>query len=107
MSTIIARNCFGVLVAQEEDNGYINITKLAKAYQKQTGKRREASEWLSNKRTKESINHLNSVTGIPVTALIEVRQGGYKKVSQSWSALFKWISFSQRLLAADRPDCKG
>ena len=76
MSTIIARNCFGVLVAQEEDNGYINITKLAKAYQKQTGKRREASEWLSNKRTKESINHLNSVTGIPVTALIEVRQGG-------------------------------
>ncbi len=76
MSSIIARNCFGIIVAQEEDNGYINITKLAKAYQKQTGKRREASEWLSNKRTRESINHLNSVTGIPVTALIEVRQGG-------------------------------
>ncbi len=32
---------------------------------------------------------------------------GYKKVSQSWSALFKWISFSQSLLPADRPDCKG
>lgn len=76
MSTIIARNCFGVVVAQEEDNGYINITKLAKAYQQQSGKRREPSEWLSNKRTKESINHLSSVTGIPVTALIEVRQGG-------------------------------
>ena len=29
---------------------------------------------------------------------------GYKKVIQSWSALFKWISFSQRLLPADRPD---
>ena len=76
MSSIIARNCFGVVVAQEEDNGYINITLLAKAYQKQTGKRREPSEWLSNKRTKESINHLNSVTGIPVTELIQVRQGG-------------------------------
>ena len=76
MSTIIARNCFGIVVAQEEDNGYINITKLAKAYEQQTGKRREASEWLSNKRTKESINHLYSVTGIPVTELIQVRQGG-------------------------------
>ncbi|MDJ0593715.1 MAG: hypothetical protein QNJ72_27670 [Pleurocapsa sp. MO_226.B13] len=32
---------------------------------------------------------------------------GYKKVSQSWSALFKWISFSQRLLPADRPNCEG
>ncbi len=76
MSLLIQRNCFGIVVAQEKDNGYINITKLAKAYQKQTGKRRDASEWLSNKRTKESINHLNSVTGIPVTELIQVRQGG-------------------------------
>ena len=76
MTSIIERSCFGVVVAQEEDNGYINITKLAKAYQKHTGKRRDASEWLSNKRTKESINHLNSVTGIPVTELVEVKQGG-------------------------------
>ncbi len=76
MSSIIARNCFGIVVAQEEDNGYINITKLAKAYQQQTGKRRDASNWLSNQRTKESIKHLNSVTGIPVTELIQVRQGG-------------------------------
>ena len=76
MTSIIERSCFGVVVAQEEDNGYINITKLAKAYQKHTGKRRDASEWLSNKRTKESINHLNSVTGIPVTLLVEVKQGG-------------------------------
>ena len=76
MTSIIERNCFGVVVAQEKNNGYINITKLAKAYQKQSGRRREASEWLSNKRTKESIHHLNSVTGIPVTELIEVKQGG-------------------------------
>ncbi len=76
MSSIIARNCFGIIVAQEEDNGYINITKLAKAYQKQTGKRRDPSNWLSNQRTRESIKHLNRVTGIPVTELIQVRQGG-------------------------------
>ena len=82
MSTIIARNCFGVVVAQEKDNGYINITKLAKAYQQQTGKRRDPSNWLSNQRTKESIKHLNSVTGIPVSQLVITRKGNSSSIEQ-------------------------
>ena len=59
---LIKRDCFGIVVSQAKNNGYINITKLAKAYKNQTGKRRDASEWLSNKRTKESINHLSRQT---------------------------------------------
>ena len=45
--------------------------------------------------------------GVVGNELRHRRKKGYKKVSQSWSALFKWISFSERLLPADRPHCEG
>lgn len=67
MSPLIKRNCFGIVVGQEEKDGYINITKLCKAYTEKTGKRKNPNDWLKTDRTKESINHLNSVTNIPVS----------------------------------------
>jgi hypothetical protein len=73
---IIARDLFGVSVGQQNHNGYFNATKLSQSYYTATGKRRDVSEWLSNKRTKESIAHLASVTGKSATELVVIRQGG-------------------------------
>ena len=66
---------WGIHVYQRTDNGYLNVTNLAKALEKKEGKRRDIHDWLSNKRTQEDFQHLSSVTGIPVSALIQVHKG--------------------------------
>jgi len=49
---------------------------LSKAYLQITGIRRETSEWLSNKRTIESIQHLSSKVGISPIELVQKIKGG-------------------------------
>ncbi|MBP5977043.1 KilA-N domain-containing protein [Brasilonema sp. CT11] len=61
---------------QRRVDGYVNITKLAKQYHESTGKRRDVNHWLATKSTQEDIEHLSAVTGIPVTELVQVFQGG-------------------------------
>lgn len=76
MIQIIEREWNGLLVSQRKDNGYFNASHLSKAHWQATGTRREPSEWLSNKRTKETLVNLSRSTGIPVESLIEVVADG-------------------------------
>lgn len=81
---IIPRSLFGVSIGQQKGNGYFNATALCKAYHSATGKHRDTSDWLLNKRTKESIKHLSSVVGIPATDLVIVVQGGKPDEQGTW-----------------------
>lgn len=76
MTQIIERNLHGLLVSQREIDGYFNASHLSKAHWQLTGIRREPSEWLSNKRTKDTLGHLSRSTGIPVDLLAEVITDG-------------------------------
>lgn len=69
----------GVQVDQRFKDGYLNATKLSKAFLAKTGKRREPNDWLRLVRTRETMDHLSQTTGIPVVSLattIEGRNGG-------------------------------
>jgi len=66
----------GVQVDQRFKDGYLNATKLSKAFLAKTGKRREPSEWLSNKDTKSMVAHLSRSTGIPGDRLTVLIKGG-------------------------------
>ena len=66
----------GLTLPVNVENNYVNATALAKAYFEDTGKRREPGDWLRLKRTKETLAYVSSVTGIPVTELIQVFHGG-------------------------------
>lgn len=82
--TLILRNLDGSIVEQRRKDGYINATALAKAYEAKSGKRRDVSSWLKNKKTKEDLLHLSVVTGIVVTDLYQVFQGGNPEEQGTW-----------------------
>lgn len=69
---------------QREIDGYINFTKLTKRYFELTGKRKDTRNWLTTKRTEEDIQHLSTVTGIHVTELVQVIQGGDPELQGTW-----------------------
>ena len=73
---MITREMHGVIVPQENQDGYINATALAKAYKQATGKRKDPSNWLRSKQAKEYIAYVASVTQICVTLLVQIKQGG-------------------------------
>ncbi|WP_414624318.1 KilA-N domain-containing protein [Calothrix sp. CCY 0018] len=81
---VIAHNINDSVVEQRNSDGYINATALTKAYKLATGKRRDVSEWLSNKRTQETLKHLSSNTGIPVIELYQVLQGSPEAGGGTW-----------------------
>ena len=81
---IIAHNVSGVIVEHRSSDDYINATALVKAYQQATGNRRDVSEWLSNKRTQESFNHLSAKTGIPVIQLCQAFRGSPENGGGTW-----------------------
>lgn len=66
----------GFLVPQNTQNGYLNATALAKAYESCSGKRRDVRDWLQNKRTNETLKHLGTSTGIPVDQLVIINSRG-------------------------------
>ena len=68
---MITREMHGVIVPQENQDGYINATALAKAYKQATGKRKDPSNWLRSKQAKEYIAYVASVTRICVTLLVQ------------------------------------
>lgn len=81
---IISHKVNESFVEQRQSDGYVNATALTKAYKLATGKRRDVSEWLSNKRTKETLNHLSSKTGIPVINLYQAFQGSSETGGGTW-----------------------
>ncbi|MGJ3499913.1 p28-like protein (plasmid) [Piscirickettsia salmonis] len=66
------------IIDQRATDGYVNATALCKA----GGKKLNDYQRLST--TKSFLDKLSSVTGIPVTGLIEVRQGGIPELQGSW-----------------------
>lgn len=81
---IIHHDVNGLTVGQQEGNGYINATRLTQAHKLMTGQSRKVHEWLSNKRTKESLNHLSSKLGISVDQLYQAFQGSPDNGGGTW-----------------------
>lgn len=79
---MIERNVSGIVVAQRITDGYLNATKLAKAYELETGVRKDVRDWLLTERSKANVARLSAKTGIPVLELIQVKKGG--NLSGTW-----------------------
>jgi hypothetical protein len=73
---IIERSLNGVLVGQRVSDGYLNATKLAKAYEAETGVRKDVRNWLLTDRAKSNQERVSAKTGIPVLELIQIKKGG-------------------------------
>lgn len=66
----------GVGVEQRSTDGYVNATKLSKAYLSKSGKRRDPGHWLENARTQESIVAISRSTGLPVDRMVIIIKSG-------------------------------
>lgn len=81
-------------------NYMVDATQMARPFNKRT------SDWLATKQAKELIDSLSAVTGIPVTDLVAVRQGG--NIQGTWmhedvALLFaQWLSPEFYLWCNDR-----
>jgi hypothetical protein len=51
---------YGITIAQRSSDGYLNATRLAKAYEKHTGKRKDVRDWLKTDRAQEYMEFLRS-----------------------------------------------
>lgn len=101
----IARVIDGSTVDQRQQDGYVNVTQLCKAHRETTGERKDPRNWLETIAAKSAMEKLSTVTGIPVTALVEVRQGG--KLQGTWIhprlavRFAMWLSDDFSLLVED------
>jgi KilA-N domain len=78
-------------------DGLVNISALASAYQKTTGKRKDPHDWLETRDCNESIAYLERVTGKPVTSLVVVEHGVGTWVHSDLAEIFaQWISVEYR-----------
>ncbi|MGL5064649.1 MAG: KilA-N domain-containing protein [Microcoleus sp.] len=84
MANIILHQVGSVSVGLDRKDGYLNATKLCAAYTSQTKKVKRPEHWLSTKAAKEYIAYVSGVTGIPVTDLVVVRQGGTPEEQGTW-----------------------
>lgn len=80
----LTHNLSGIAVNQRAIDGYINATALTTAHKEATGQRKDVANWLSNKRVQQTLEHLSSITGIPVTGLYQVFQGGIPENQGTW-----------------------
>jgi hypothetical protein len=67
-----------ITVICRSSDGYINATKLCEAGGKRIG------HWLANESSRELINEISSVVGIPTTELLKKTQGGIPKEQGTW-----------------------
>ena len=74
----------GINVNQRAIDGYINATALATAHKQATGKRKDVANWLENKRTQETLEHLSKAVRIPVIELYQVFQGAPENGGGTW-----------------------
>ena len=82
------------------EDGYINATALCKSAGKLLG------HYFANKVTKAFLDELSSVIGIPITTLVQVKQGGTPQEQGTWIHpdvainLAQWISPKYAVLVA-------
>lgn len=81
---IIKLSVQGSAVGYRKEDGYLNATALTKAYFEVSGKQKNVADWLRLKRTKETLQHASTVTGIPITELYQVVQGGNPENQGTW-----------------------
>jgi hypothetical protein len=81
---IVLHQVQSVQVGLRQKDGYVNATAMAAAHQAKTGKRKDVSNWLKTAKTQEDLAQLSSVTGIPVTELYQVFQGGSPENQGTW-----------------------
>lgn len=80
----LTHNLSGISVSQRVIDGYINATALTTAHKQATGQRKDVANWLVNKRVQQSLEHLTSITGIPVIDLYQVFQGSPELGGGTW-----------------------
>lgn len=76
---IINHNVNGLQIGQRREDGYINLTKMAKANDK------KINDYLRLDTTQAFLDELSTVTGIPASGnngLIQIRRGGNNKNAQ-------------------------
>ena len=73
---IINHEVNGLQIGQRSEDGYINLTRMAKANDK------KINDYLRLETTKAFVNELFLVTGIPVSKIIQVRKGRGNRVEQ-------------------------
>lgn len=77
-TAIVLREHEGVKIPQRQSDRYINATAMCKACGKLW-----ANYW-QNKSTQDFVAELGSVIGIPITGLVQVRQGGTPDGQGTW-----------------------
>jgi hypothetical protein len=80
----LTHNLSGVVVNQRAIDGYINATALATAHKQATGKQKNVADWLRNKRTQETLEHLGSNMGKSVFELYQVFEGSPDNGGGTW-----------------------
>ncbi|MTJ14658.1 KilA-N domain-containing protein [Anabaena sp. UHCC 0187] len=68
-----------LIVSQRKTDGYISATKLTKAYEIQTQKKRNPNDWFEKDRTHQFLNLLQNKTGIEIYDLVQKREEGRNK----------------------------
>ena len=88
MSQNIVRVWKSKIIRQRED-GYVCLTDMAQAAKKQL------NDWTRQKGTQRYLDALSSVTGIPVTLLVQVFQGGEPSEQGTWGHPKVSLRFAQ------------
>ena len=84
-----------LVVEQRHNDGYINTTKLTKAYEQKTGTRKNATKWFENDRTNQYIELLSDKTGLEVYDLVQKKGSGRNQ--ETWIHPKLAISFAMWL----------
>lgn len=79
------------------EDGYGCLTDMVKAYNEEKGTQKTVKHWRDNKETKAYLEALSAVSGIPLTGLIEVIQGGSPERQGTWGHKQACLRFSQWL----------
>ncbi|NER03100.1 MAG: KilA-N domain-containing protein [Okeania sp. SIO3C4] len=84
-----------LVVTQCHSDGYINATKLARAYKNQTGKYKNPNSWFEKDRTNEYIELLSDKTRLEVYDLVQKKGEG--KNQEVWIHPKLAVSFAMWL----------
>lgn len=84
MADIILHQLNSVAVGLRQKDCYINATAMTTAHRIKTGQRKDVADWLRLKRTEETLEHLSSITGIPVIQLYQVIPGSPDNGGGTW-----------------------
>jgi hypothetical protein len=94
-----------LVVSQRKDDGYINATKLTRAYELQTQKKRNPNDWFERDRTHEFLNLLHNKTGIEIYDLVQKKGEGkdreiwiHPKLAVSFAM---WLSPEFEMMVSD------